>query len=61
MKPRDKAIKTLRAAGYKFDRHGKKHDMYYNSELQCSIPPKRHDFDENDLRYIEKEINQNEK
>lgn len=60
MKPRDKAIKTLSGAGYDFDRHGKKHDIFYNPKLHCSIPLKRHDFNENDLKYIEREIKQNE-
>lgn len=59
MKPRDKAIKSLNSNNYYFERHGKKHDIYYNAELKCSIPLKRHDFDESDLRYIEKEIKHN--
>jgi len=59
MTPRDKAIKELGEAGYIFDRHGGNHDMYYNPKLRCSIPVKRHQFTENTLRYIEKEIKQN--
>lgn len=59
MKPRDKAIKILNENGYGFERHGKKHDQYYNPALQCTIPLKRHDFDESDLRYIMKEIKHN--
>lgn len=51
-----RAIKTLENAGYFLKRHGGNHDIYFNAELRRAIPLKRHDFDENDLRYIEKEI-----
>ncbi len=60
MKPRDIAIKDLRHAGYVFDGHGAKHDKYYNESLRRTITLKRHDFDEGDLRYIRKEIKQNQ-
>lgn len=61
MKPRDKAIDELKGGGYSFKRHGSKHDVYYNAEVGCIICLKRHDFDEDDLRYIKKEIKQNER
>lgn len=61
MNPRKTAIKELEAAGYLFERHGRNHDIYDNSALGCSIPLKRHDFDEGDLRYIRKEIKLNER
>lgn len=61
MTPRDQAIKELERSGYRFERHGANHDLYYNSELKCSIPVKRHKFTENTLRYIRKEIKQNQK
>ncbi len=61
MKPRDQAIKVLESNGYAFERNGKKHDIFYNAKLRCSIPLKRHDFDEGDLRYIQKEINHNQR
>ena len=51
-----RAIKALKDAGYFFKRHGGNHDIYFNAELRRAIPIKRHDFDENDLHYIEKEI-----
>ena len=51
-----KAIKILERAGYILKRHGANHDIYYNPELHRAIPLKRHGFDKNDLRYIEKEI-----
>jgi len=60
MNPRKKAINDLAAAGYLLKRNGANHDIYFNAELGCIIPLKRHDFNENDLRYIQKEINQNQ-
>lgn len=59
MTPHDKAVRELNDAGYFFDRHGKKHDLYWNERLNRKIPLKRHDFSENDLKYIEKEISKN--
>lgn len=59
MKPRAKAINELESNGYGFRRHGANHDIYYNPELGCMIPLKRHDFDESDLRYIQNEIKRN--
>lgn len=58
MKPRVKAVSELEENGYELRRHGKKHDIYYNPSTGSLIPLKRHDFDEDDLRYIEKEIKQ---
>lgn len=60
MTPRDKAIKDLKNAGYIFDRHGANHDIYWNKELNRKIPLKRHDFDEHDRAYINKEIRKNQ-
>ena len=51
-----RAIKALDNAGYFLKRHGGNHDIYFNAELRRAIPLKRHDFDEDDLHYIEKEI-----
>lgn len=59
MTPRDQIIKELTEEGYRFERHGANHDIYYNPELKCSIPVKRHKFTENALRYIRKEMKQN--
>lgn len=61
MKPRTKAIEELNSEGYTFKRNGANHDIYYNKELGCIIPLKRHDFDEDDLRYIQKEIKKNQR
>lgn len=58
MKPRDQALKELASSGYNFKRHGGNHDIYYNPDSRSTIPLKRHDFNENDLKYIRKEIKQ---
>ncbi len=59
MNQRKLAIRDLQKAGYIFDRAGKNHDIYWNQELNKKIPLKRHDFDKNDRRYINREIEQN--
>jgi hypothetical protein len=61
MKPRTQAVSELEEHHYKFTRHGANHDIYYNAELGCIIPLKRHDFDEDDLRYILNEIKKNDR
>ncbi len=61
MKPRAKAVAELETRGYQFKRHGANHDIYYNPEIGCIIPLKRHDFDESDLRYILNEIKTNQR
>jgi len=58
MHPRKQAIKDLEELGYVFKRHGANHDLYVHPETKYSIPVKRHDFNENDLRYIRKEAKQ---
>ena len=52
------AMQDLQENGYILARHGANHDVYINKELGSMITLKRHDFDENDLRYIRKEIKQ---
>lgn len=61
MKPRTQAVEDLENGGYIFKRHGANHDIFFNAELGVIIPLKRHDFDESDLRYIRKEIEQNKR
>ena len=56
MNPRSIAIKDLNDGGYQFKRSGGNYDIYYNPETRYSIPLKRGHFDEDDLRYIRKEI-----
>ncbi len=56
MHPRTKAIHVLEDSGFVFARHGANHDIYVNRAAGVTIPLKRHDFDESDLRYIQKEI-----
>ena len=58
MNTRRKAIKYLKESGYELFRNGSKHDVYYNAKSKTMITLKRHDFDESDLRYIKKEVNQ---
>lgn len=60
MKPLAKARKALEDAGYTLKRR-KGHDIYYHPELKTIIPLKRHDFDEDDLRYILNEIKKNDR
>ena len=60
MTAHDKAIQALKSNGYQRIR-AKKHEIYYNSELNRAIPLKNHDFNENDLKYILKEIAGNQK
>ena len=57
MTPRKTAIKDLHNNGYFLKRKGTNHDIYYNPDTKYSIPLKRGHFDEDDLRYIRKEIN----
>lgn len=58
MNPRRTAIKNLKRNGYILKRSGGNHDIYYNSDKKYSIPLKRGHFDNDDLRYILKEIKQ---
>ena len=57
MNPRKIAIERLEAAGFQLKRNGSNHDIYCNPGVRGIIPLKRHDFNENDLKYITKEIN----
>lgn len=57
MNPRKITVKELESRGFVFKRHGANHDLYYNPDTKQTIPVKRHDFNENDMRYIFKEAN----
>ncbi len=59
MIPRKIALRELKNAGYFLKRNGANHDIFFNPVLQSTIPLKRHDFNENDLKYIRKEISAN--
>lgn len=59
MHPRDKTIRELEALGFVFKRHGANHDIYWNPKTGVTIPVKRHDFNENDAKYILKETKRN--
>ena len=61
MNTRRKAIKYLKENGYFLFRNGAKHDIFLNEKTGKMITLKRHDFDDSDLRYIKKEVEQNRK
>lgn len=61
MNPRKETINELTARGFILARHGSNHDIYFNPETKITIPVKRHDFDENDKRYILKEADKKRK
>ncbi len=56
MHPRKQAVNELENMGYILKRHGGNHDIYFNPLTKSMIPLKRHDFNDNDLRYILREI-----
>ncbi len=60
MHPRKKAVGALRGAGYRLEREGANHEIYKHPETGDIIPLKRHDFNDNDLKYILKEIKQSQ-
>ena len=47
----------LEKNGFIFKRHGASHDLYFQPNTKQTIPVKRHDFNEDDMRYIFKEAN----
>lgn len=55
MNPRKICIQRLEENGYRLKRSGANHDIYYNPQTKITVPVKRHDFDEDDMRYILKE------
>ena len=55
MNPRKETIALLKGDGFILARHGSNHDIYFSPEKGLTIPVKRHDFDEDDKRYILKE------
>lgn len=55
MSPRQETVRLLEANGFEQKREGKKHTIYWNPKTGQTIPVKRHDFDEDDRRYILKE------
>lgn len=55
MNQRQMTVDDLIQNGFELKREGKKHSIYWNPETGQTIPVKRHDFDEDDRRYILKE------
>ena len=56
MTPLKQARKELKENGYVLKRRGANHDIYFSEQKRKAIPLKRHDFNENDLNYIRKEM-----
>lgn len=56
MNPRSRCLKELKRLNFELKQHGRKHDKYYNAELNYSVTVKRSNFDEDDMRYILQEI-----
>ena len=55
MNQRQMTVIDLEKNGFEWKREGKKHTIYWNPKTGQAIPVKRHDFDEEDRRYILKE------
>lgn len=55
MNQRQMTVEDLERNGFEWKREGKKHSIYWNPKTGQVIPVKRHDFDEDDRRYILKE------
>lgn len=55
MNPRKETIRILENDGFTLIRHGSNHDIYFHPAKCLRIPVKRHDFDDDDKRYILKE------
>ena len=55
MNPRKETVALLGEHGFILARHGSNHDIFFNPTTKVTIPVKRHDFDEDDMRYILKE------
>ena len=55
MNARARTIKDLESTGFQLKLRGANHDIYFNPKTRKTIPVKRHDFNENDRRYILKE------
>ena len=55
MNPRKETVNILESDGFILARHGSNHDIYFHPQKRITVPVKRHDFDEDDKRYILKE------
>ena len=55
MNQRQMTVDDLTQNGFQLKRDGNKHSIFWNPKTGQTIPVKRHDFDENDRRYILKE------
>ena len=55
MTPLRETIALLKANGFVKKREGKSHMIFFNPKTRVTVPVKRHDFDEDDMRYVLKE------
>ena len=55
MNQRQMTVDDLIENGFLLKREGKKHSIFWNPKTGQTIPVKRHDFNEDDRRYILKE------
>ncbi|MEG2603884.1 MAG: type II toxin-antitoxin system HicA family toxin [Clostridia bacterium] len=58
MNPRKQAEQALKENHFFLYRQGGNHEIYKDEQTGQIIPIKRHDFNDNDLKYILKEIYQ---
>lgn len=58
MHPHKIAQNELKEAGYTVKRTTGGHAIYFNPKTKTTIVLKTHDFNDNDLKYIRKEIKQ---
>ena len=56
MSPLKETLNDLKKNGFMLKRNSGKHMIFYNPKTNQTIPVKRHDFNENDRRYILKEM-----
>ena len=56
MSPLQTAKRDLKAAGFVKERNNGKHEIYYHAATNVTIPVKRHDFNDNDLKNLRKQI-----
>ena len=55
MSPRARTIRRLLSAGWTFDRHGSRHDIYRSANGVDEVAVPRHNFDEDTERYVLKQ------
>ena len=56
MSPLQTAKRDLKTAEFVIKRKDGKHEIYYHAAANVTIPVKRHDFNDNDLKNLRKQI-----